>query len=141
MINEELQSRDFYPEFNFSASRSSGPGGQNVNKVSSKVELRFDVDASVLLTEEEKILIRSKLKSHLVQGDILVINCQEGRSQVQNKEKCIKKFYELLQKAFKRTKPRKPTKPSKASVQERLKKKKLKSVIKTQRQQKNNFGE
>ncbi len=112
--------RDFTKEFEFKTSRSGGPGGQNVNKVSSKVELRFKVDTSELLTEEEKEIIREKLPNYITNEGYLQLVCQIERSQLSNKEICIQKFYDLLRKAFTKQKIRKATRPSKAARQERL---------------------
>lgn len=112
--------QDFTREFEFRTSRSGGPGGQHVNKVSSKVELRFHVANSQLLTEAEKALVQEKLASYITGEGYLQLICQEGRSQLANKESCVKKFYELLKRAFAKQKARKPTKPSHAARQERL---------------------
>ena len=119
--------QDFTKEFEFRVSRSGGPGGQNVNKVSSKVELRFHVAGSELLTEGEKARIQEKLANHITNEGYLQLICQEGRSQLANKETCIKKFYELLRHAFTRQKIRRPTKPSRAARQDRLTGKKQQS--------------
>jgi ribosome-associated protein len=125
--------QDFTKEFEFRTSRSGGPGGQNVNKVSSKVELRFHVANSGLLTEAEKALAQEKLANYLTSEGYLQLICQEGRSQLANKESCIKKFYELLKRAFAKQKVRKPTKPSHAARQERLAGKKQQSEKKAGR--------
>jgi ribosome-associated protein len=122
-----FQGRDFYTEFKFSATRSSGPGGQNVNKVSSKVELRFSILDSELLTSSEKMLLLGKLQNKINKEGELVIVSQAERSQLANKEKAIDKFYTLLTKALTPIKKRKPTKPSKRSVEKRLEGKRLKS--------------
>lgn len=112
-------------ELVFSTSRSGGPGGQNVNKVNSKVTLQFDVASSGVLTEEEKDTISRKLASRLTREGVLVLTAQESRSQIQNKKTVVDKFEKLLVKAFERKKVRKPTRPSKGAVQDRIKKKKV----------------
>lgn len=114
-------------ELVFTTSRSSGPGGQNVNKVNSKVTLQFDVMKSAVLTDEEKRVIGEKLKSRVTGEGVLLLSAQEKRSQLQNKEEVVLKFDRLLAKAFEKRKARKPTRPSKSAVQNRLKKKKAHS--------------
>jgi ribosome-associated protein len=121
-------------ELIFSASRSDGPGGQNVNKVNSKVTLKFDVARSEILSPEEKDIILKKLASRLTKEGILVLSAQESRSQLQNKEAVIVKLEKILKKAFEKKKVRKATKPSKGSIQERINKKKQLSEKKKWRQ-------
>ncbi|MCK9423549.1 MAG: aminoacyl-tRNA hydrolase [Bacteroidales bacterium] len=133
MINGDLSGRDFSSEFSFTASRSSGPGGQHVNKVSTKVELRFDVVNSNLLSQEEKEVILSKVTGKINAEGVLIIVSQVERSQLKNKERTIEKFYALLANALKPRKKRKPTKPSQASKEKRLEAKRLQSEKKTRR--------
>ncbi|MCD4790284.1 MAG: aminoacyl-tRNA hydrolase [Bacteroidales bacterium] len=109
----------------FTSSRSSGPGGQHVNKVSTKVELRFHIPNSGLLNDEEKDILLIKLKNKINSEGELIIVSQDERSQLKNKEKVIEKFYELLQKALIPPKKRKPTKPTQASKEKRLEKKRI----------------
>jgi ribosome-associated protein len=111
-------------ELVFTTSRSGGPGGQNVNKVNSKVTLSFDVAGSKVLVAEEKEVIAKKLATRMTNEGVLVLTAQDNRSQLQNKESVILKLEKLLAKAFEKRKARKATKPSKGSVQERIKQKK-----------------
>lgn len=117
---ERIKEKGLTRECEFSASRSSGPGGQNVNKVNSQVSLRFDVNNSVLLEEEEKKILLQKLASHISGQGILIITVQTHRSQLQNKEEAISKFNKLIEKAFTFKKVRKASKPTKAAVKRRL---------------------
>lgn len=125
---------DLSSEFIFQASRSSGPGGQNVNKVNSKIELRFNITDSLLLTEEQKQILLSKLANKINLEGFLVVVSQRDRSQIANKEDVIRKTYELLEKALKPVKPRKSTKPSRSSIEKRLNEKRIKGEIKQSRQ-------
>lgn len=134
MSGNKPHKRDFSSEFDFTTSRSSGPGGQSVNKVNTKVTLRFDVDHSQILGEDEKAKLKEKLSNKISGDNVLIINAESDRSQLRNKEEAIRKFYELLKEAFKVKKKRKPTKPTKASVQKRLDKKKQQAEKKQFRQ-------
>lgn len=113
------------PELVFTASRSGGPGGQNVNKVNSKVSLQFHVNNSTLLSPDEKSAIQEKLSSKINREGFLILSAQESRSQADNKTIAIEKFDKLLAKAFEKKKVRKATKPTKSAVRERIKKKKV----------------
>jgi ribosome-associated protein len=121
-------------ELIFKVSRSGGPGGQNVNKVNSKVTVTFDVARSVALLPEEKEIILQKLASKLTIDGVLILSAQESRSQLENKQTVLSKMDKLLTKAFEGKKPRKATKPSKSSVQKRIKSKKQHSEKKKWRQ-------
>jgi ribosome-associated protein len=112
--------KDLSPEFEFMTSRSSGPGGQNVNKVNSKVELRFAVFESEILTKREKETIFIKLYHHINNLGILSVTAQTERSQVQNKEIAIEKFYQWVEIALTPVKPRRKTSPTRASKEKRL---------------------
>jgi ribosome-associated protein len=114
-------------EVSFRSSRSSGAGGQHVNKVSTKVELLFDVNDSEALTEAEKETIFSKLKNRISNEGILSVVCEETRSQSKNKVIAFNRFIRLLEDVLKPVKKRVPTKPSKSSVEKRLKNKKAQS--------------
>lgn len=125
---EELQ-RDVQ----YKTSRSGGKGGQNVNKVSSKVELLFSVTNSTLFTDEEKALLMTRLQSRLNKDGLLQVVCEEERSQYLNKEKAIEKLQTILTKALHQPKKRKASKPSKASVAARLDEKRRASLKKINR--------
>jgi len=128
-----IQGRDFMPEFIFKTSRSSGAGGQNVNKVNTKVELRFNISTSQILTDKEKEILLEKLANKISnEGDLIIVS-QTDRSQLKNKEKTIEKFYALIQKTLTPRKRRKPTKPSAASKRRRLDDKRIKSEKKSLR--------
>jgi ribosome-associated protein len=132
-MTDTIQYRDFSSEFIFNASRSSGPGGQNVNKVNSRVELRFSITRSELLTEDEKEILLNKLKNKINSEGELLIVAQTDRSQLKNKEESIEKFYTLLTKALTPIKRRRATRPTKASIEKRLEVKKLNSEKKEYR--------
>lgn len=129
MINPEK----LHPELVFQTARSGGSGGQHVNKVETKVELRFDIPNSNLLTEDEKLTLTNKLNSKLTNENILVIYHQTERSQLANKDKVVQKFNTLIKQAFFVPKKRKPTKPTLASKLDRLAGKQKKSLVKSMR--------
>lgn len=130
MNPEDLITRGFEDEVKFIASRSSGAGGQNVNKVNTKIELRFNILDSQILTDEEKQVLLSKLATRLTNDNILIISSQEARSQLQNKELALGKLYKTLSKALTVQKKRRPTKPSASSKEKRLESKRKVSVKK-----------
>ena len=107
---------DIIKELNFKAIRSSGAGGQHVNKTSSKIELTFDLENSNSLSEAEKTLLKTKLSSKLTKENALILFCDETRSQHRNKAIVIKRFLELLKTNLARPKKRRPTKPSRDSI-------------------------
>lgn len=115
-----MNKEEIIKELNFKATRSSGAGGQHVNKVSSKVELTFDLSNSNALSDSEKKLLIEKLPSRLTKENILILFCDESRSQHKNKELIIKKFLELLSQNLVRPKKRRPTKPGKSAIQKRI---------------------
>ena len=117
-------------ECQFKAVRSSGSGGQHVNKVSSKVELQFNVAQSEGLSEREKTRIQQKLASKLTQEHVLILQAGDTRSQHRNKQLVISRFLTLLKEALKVPKKRKPTKPTRASVTKRLDSKQKNAVKK-----------
>ena len=125
--------RNFEPELHFSSSRSSGPGGQHVNKVNTRIELRFHIPDSELLSDEEKEILLHKLKNKINKDGELIIVSQEDRSQFKNKETAVEKFIKLLKEALTPVKKRRATRPTRASNKRRLVGKKLTSEKKTQR--------
>ncbi len=130
---QAIRDRDFSPEFEFNTSRSGGKGGQHVNKVATKVELRFDVMHSELLDEEEKQRILEKLENRITSDGILQIVAESERTQVLNKKEAIDRFYSLLAEGLKVPKKRKPTKKPKRAKEKRLKEKKMQSEKKQKR--------
>ena len=120
-------------ELQFKAVRSSGAGGQNVNKVSSKIVLIYDLATSQGLDEEEKLLLQTKLKTKISQENLLILTCDEDRSQFKNKKIIIKRFFEMLEKALAKPKVRKATKISKGANEKRIQEKKKAGEIKAGR--------
>lgn len=128
-----MDKKQIHSELQFKAVRSSGAGGQHVNKVSTKVELTFDVAASQGLSAAEKERLLLKLKSRLTKDGILQLHCDESRSQHKNRDLVVKRFFDLLKNALAVPKKRKPTKPTRSSVEKRLKSKKQAAEKKSQR--------
>lgn len=120
-------------ELQFKAVRSSGAGGQNVNKVSSKVVLSFDLKNSKAFSEEEKLRLEIKLYSRLTTDQILILNCDEDRSQLKNKAIVTKRFLDIITAGLVIPKIRKPTKIPKSVIRKRIKDKKNLSEIKKNR--------
>lgn len=128
-----METEKIISELQFKAVRSSGAGGQNVNKVSSKVVLSFDLKNSQALSEEEKILLETKLAPRLTNEQILILNCDEDRSQLKNKSIVVKRFFKLIQEALIIPKKRKATKIPKSVIKKRIKDKKNLSEVKQNR--------
>lgn len=120
-------------ELKFKAIRSSGAGGQHVNKVSSKVELSFNLIDSQGITDEEKSRISNKLKSRITKSGELILQCGDTRSQHKNKELVINRFLDILKASLYIPKARKASKPSKSSVRKRLESKKRQALKKSNR--------
>ena len=120
-------------ELQFKAVRSSGAGGQNVNKVSSKVVLTFDLNKSKALSDEEKALLDMNLTSRLTNDQLLILNCDEDRSQLKNKEIVTKRFLAIIEQGLYIPKIRKATKIPKSVIRKRLKDKKNLSETKKNR--------
>ena len=128
-----MNTENILKELNFKATRSSGPGGQHVNKTSSKIELTFYLENSLSLSESEKALLKVKLVSKLTKENVLILFCEETRSQHRNKEISIKRFLELLKTNLIRPKKRQKTKPSKGALKRRVETKKRTSIKKALR--------
>ena len=107
-------------ELQFKAVRSSGAGGQNVNKVASKVVLTFDLKQSQALTEEEKIVLENKLANRLTSEQLLILHCDEDRSQLKNKAIVIKRFLAIIRAGLFVAKERKATKIPKSAKENAL---------------------
>ena len=120
-------------ELQISTSRSSGPGGQNVNKVNSRVTIGFDIGRSGILTPDEKQLLLSRLGGRLSKDGLLQITSQESRSQLQNKEDALNKLGNVLARALEVRKKRRPTRPSKAALLKKREEKSRKSEKKAWR--------
>jgi ribosome-associated protein len=130
MSPEDLRDRIPSGEIIFSTSRSGGPGGQNVNKVNSKVELRFNVNRSFSFSDKEKKRILIVLKKRINSEGELLITSQSERTQLMNRKKAEYKFFILLAKALTKKAERKPSSPTIASKTKRLEQKKKRSKIK-----------
>lgn len=136
MSPEELKYRNFESELIFASSRSGGPGGQNVNKVNTKVELRFNLALTSLLSESEKELIFKILRNKINSEYELILVSQSERTQLMNKKVVTEKFYELVSKALTIQKKRKPSRPTLTSKLKRLEGKRNKGIVKQLRKDK-----
>jgi ribosome-associated protein len=130
MKPEDLKMRNFEDEFVFSASRSSGPGGQNINKLNTRIELRFSIGRTLLLSDGEKDLVFARLANKINNEGELILSAQSERTQLMNKRAVTEKFFSLLAKALTTRPFRISTKPTAASVGRRLEGKKKRGVRK-----------
>lgn len=132
-MSMQISKEALLPQITYKTSRSGGKGGQNVNKVSTKVEIAFNFKASSLFTDEQKQLLLVKLSNRLnADGNLQVIS-EEERSQLLNKERAMDKLCQLLTKALYVRKPRKATKPKKSAIEKRLKEKQQQALKKMNR--------
>jgi len=128
-----MDKKQLLTELSFKAVRSSGAGGQHVNKVSTKIELTFTIENSVGLSLLEKQRLYQSIPNKISKENVLSLQCDESRSQHKNKEIAIKRFYKILEDGLKIKKPRRKTKPTKSSIQKRLDSKKSQSQKKLHR--------
>jgi ribosome-associated protein len=120
-------------ELEFIASRSGGPGGQNVNKVSSRITLRFDLERTNALTAEQRQRVRGKLSSRISKEGVLQISSQRTRSQDLNREDAVERFVQLLRAALREERARVKTRATRSSREERLKEKRIRTGVKRAR--------
>ncbi|WP_206081899.1 alternative ribosome rescue aminoacyl-tRNA hydrolase ArfB [Maribellus sediminis] len=132
LLSEAIQ-QQLENECRFSATRSSGPGGQNLNKVNTRVELRFSIPDSEVFSEDEKSTLLQKLKNRINAEGELILASDAERSQFRNRMKVTALFFDLLEKALTKQKPRKKTAPTRASRLKRMETKKILSLKKNLR--------
>jgi len=120
-------------EVTFITSRSGGPGGQNVNKLETRVTLRFDLVGSASLSEEQKARLRERLATRITKDGVLQVTSQRHRTQGANREAAVERFAELLRESFREEAPRRKTRPSRASKARRLDEKRRHSQRKKER--------
>lgn len=127
-IGESLEIPD--DEISFEFSRSSGPGGQNVNKVSTRVTLLFDVEGSPSLTDDQRARIKSRLGTRITKAGVLRVTSQKHRTQRANREAAVERFTELVGEALRRSRTRRRTKPTRAAKERRIQDKKRRGELK-----------
>ena len=128
-----MEGHKLISELTYKAVRSSGAGGQNVNKVSSKVVLTFDLKNSQVLSDAEKLLLEQNISTRLTTDLVLILNCDEDRSQLKNKEIVTKRFLQIIKKGLEVPKERKATRVPKGVIRKRIKDKKNISQVKQNR--------
>ncbi len=127
-VNDRLELPE--EELSFSASRGGGPGGQHVNKVASRITLRFDVANSPSLSDGQRRTLLEKLSSRLTRDGVLLVSSHESRSQAANREEVVRRFAQLLREGLVRPKRRRPTRPTRGSRERRIESKKRRSGVK-----------
>ena len=120
-------------ELTFAASRAGGPGGQHVNKVASRVTLRFDVEGSPSLDEGQKRRLMTRLRTRITNDGVLVMHCRRHRGQAANRAELVERFAKVVAEALRPRRARKKTRPSAASREKRLEEKRRRGRIKRDR--------
>jgi ribosome-associated protein len=132
-INSKIQIPQ--SEIIFKASRSSGPGGQNVNKLNTKISAEVDIKNCGFLRPEQKEIVLRKLAGRLTKDNRLIVESQRFRSQKANRDFAVEKLTDIIENAMRKQKTRRPTRPTRTAVEKRLKSKKMKSLLKQQRRE------